>query len=113
MTLALDDADEEQLALSLIIAHFARVLQEHKEILESNAKHYSVLRTQIVILANLVSKINALMCVGWMEYVEAMQNVQPSTTLLSVPVMQDIQEILQLDARRFSNVLFKMIVLIT
>ena len=113
MTLVLEDVAEEQLALSLIIARFARVLPEHKEILESNAKHYSVLKTQIVILANLVSKINALMCVGWMEYVEAMQSVQLLTILHYVPVMQGILETRQLDVREFSNAQFKMIAPIT
>jgi hypothetical protein len=104
---------DRYIALSLIIARFARVLPEHKEILESNAKHYSVLKTQIVIQENLVSKINALMYVGWMEYVETMQSVQPLTTLHYVPVMQGTLETPLLDARGFSNAQFKMIVLIT
>lgn len=97
----------------MIIAHFVRVLRGPKETLESNAKPYSVLKIQIVTPENLVLKTNVWMYVGWMEYVEAMQNVQQSTTPLYVPVMQDIQETLQLDAGRFSNVLFKMTVLIT
>ena len=113
MTLVLEDVDEVQLALSLIIARFARVLPEHKEILESNAKHYNVLKTQIVILANLVSKINALTSVGWMEYVEAMQSVQPLTTLHYVPVKQGTLETPQSDVRGFSNAQFKTIAPIT
>ena len=97
----------------MIIVHFVHVLRGPKETLEWNVKPCNVLKTPIVTRENLVLKTNVWMYVGWMEYAEAMQNAQPSTTLLYVPVSQDIQETQQLDARRFSSVLFKMIVLTT